>query len=647
MRAQAWALAAQAPAGYVAAALIAALVAWAVTPAVPPWLSGLWLLAVLLVTASRALELRRERAGDEELVSASLLRRHLAWTACAGVLWGALPWLLWPQPALDHLLIVTLAILGLTAGASVAYSPIRGHFELFAIPAVASLAANLLIDGRRSMLMAAAFCPIYLAAMIFLARKRRQDAVALAATDIFLASLHYAAAKPGADLQESLRELLAAGCQYFGLDLGIVSRVRGDEYRILAIHSVTGDAPFSPGDVLPLADTVCAYTLTAERPVAYARGEPEGRGHPAYRDFAPAYIGRAIFVDGEPFGTVNFSDPRRARFRMTRHREDLIGLMAEWLGSELGRRRMEETVIRERQRLELLTDSVPALISYLTPDHRYAYVNSEYERFFGRSRATFVGAPLRSVGGEETYERLKPYLDRAMAGEEQWFEFSPELPDGQTPTFSVHYVPDWSDDHRVRGCFALLTEVTGYKETESRLLEETRHDFLTGLLNRRAFLASVAEVLGDYRKRPATDFVCYLDLDRFKQVNDRAGHEAGDEALRHVATVLRSQLRSSDVLARIGGDEFGLLLTGCSEDEARLLLEGMRAQMAESAFDWRGERFSLGVSIGAVAIDREHHRVEDLLREADQACYAAKRAPETGVVLQDSAGAGEQQALVS
>jgi hypothetical protein len=137
MRAQAWALAAQAPAGYVAAALIAALVAWAVTPAVPPWLSGLWLLAVLLVTASRALELRRERAGDEELVSASLLRRHLAWTACAGVLWGALPWLLWPQPALDHLLIVTLAILGLTAGASVAYSPIRGHFELFAIPAVA------------------------------------------------------------------------------------------------------------------------------------------------------------------------------------------------------------------------------------------------------------------------------------------------------------------------------------------------------------------------------------------------------------------------------------------------------------------------------------------------------------------------------
>jgi Amt family ammonium transporter len=106
-------------------------------------------------------------------------------------------------------------------------------------------------------------------------------------------------------------------------------------------------------------------------------------------------------------------------------------------------------------------------------------------------------------------------------------------------------------------------------------------------------------------------------------------------------------VRSSDVLARIGGDEFGLLLTGCSEDEARLLLEGMRAQMAESAFDWRGERFSLGVSIGAVAIDRERHRVEDLLREADQACYAAKRAPETGVVLQDSAGAGEQQALVS
>lgn len=640
-RAQAWALASQAPAGYAASALIAALVAWTLTPAVSWRASGLWLAAVLLVTAARALELRWGRRSGEDVVPPPLVRRHLAWTAGAGLLWGALPWLLWPEPALDHLLIVTLAILGLTAGASVAYAPIRGHLELFATPAVVSLGARLLVDGRPTLLTAAAFCPVFLAAMAFLAQRRREDAVALAATDVLLASLHHAAAKPGADLQESLRELLAAGCHYFGLDLGIVSRVRGDEYRILAIHSASGAAPFVPGDVLPLADTVCAYTLTAAGPVAYARGEPGGRSHPAYRGFAPAYIGRAILVGGEPYGTVNFSDPRRTRFRRTRHREDLIGLMAEWLGSELSRRRMEEGRLQERRRLELLTDSIPALISYVTPDRRYAYVNSQYERYFGRSRESFTGASIQSVAGEDTYARLRPYLDRAMLGEEQWFEFSPDFPDGRSPTFSVHYVPDWSEDGNVRGCFALLTEVTGYKETETRLLDEIRRDFLTGLLNRRGFLAAVAEVLGDHRKRPGADFVCFLDLDRFKQVNDRGGHEAGDAALRHMAELLKGLVRSSDVLARIGGDELGLILASCSEEEALQLLRRIRSVVAHTPFDWNDHRFNMGVSIGAVAIDRGRHRVESLLQEADQACYAAKRDPETGVVIRAAGGSAD------
>lgn len=615
-RAETWALGGQAGAGQLAALLVALVVTWALTPTVPLWLAGGWLLGVLAVTVARMLDLQRGRPGPAEVFSLPVVRRHRLWTAGAGILWGVPPWLLWPEPALEPLFVVTLAILGLTAGAAVAYAPMRGHFELFATPSVASLGLRLLIGSEVHLVAAAALCPIYLAAMAWLAGKRRDDAVALAATDALLASLHRAASHPGEGLQESLRDLLATGCHAFGLDVGLVARLEGEAGRVLAIHSLSGQLPLVPGERFALSE---ASWITPS--------DVEGRSP------AGATIAQTILVDGEPFGVVRFYDPRRRHFRIDLYKKDLVGLMAEWLGSELGRRRSEQETVQQRRRLELLTDSVPAMIAYLTPDHRYAYVNSQYERFFGRSRESFAGASLRSVTGEESYEGLRPYLDRAMAGEEQWFEFSPDLPDGRSTTFSVHYVPDWSDDHRVRGCFALLTEVTAYKETEVRLLEEVRRDFLTGLLNRRGFLTAVSEMLGDQRKRAGQDFLCFLDLDRFKVVNDQAGHQAGDAALRHAAALMRGQVRSSDLLARIGGDEFGLLLTGCTEAEAHQLLGRLRQCVVESPFTWNGRSFSLGVSIGAVAFNRARHRVEELLREADEACYLAKRGAEPGVVV--------------
>lgn len=636
-RAETWVLTAQAPAGQVAALAVALVVAWGLPPAVATWKAGLWFAAVAVVSALRAIGIRRARAGADPLLPVSAVRAHLAWTAASGSLWATLPWLLPGNVTTERMFLVSLGILGLTAGAAVAYAPARLQFEAFAVPPVVSLGVRLLLEGHPTTTEAAVLCPLYLAAMIWLGRRRQEDALALAAMEVVLESLHRAALRHRDAPGERLRDLLAAGCRYFGLDLGIVSEIREDDYRVIAIHSMSGTAPFQPGDVLPLEETVCAYTIRAGGPVSYARGDPGGRLHPAYKEVAPTYIGQAILADGQPFGTVNFSDPHRTRFRATRYHRDLIGVMAQWLGSEISRRRAENELDRQRQSLQLLTDSIPALISYVTPEGTYAYVNSQYERYFARSRESLVGASVESLAGDGTWDRLRPYLERALAGEEQWFEFSPEFPDGRRPTFSVHYVPDWSHDGRVRGCFALLNEVTGYKVKESRLLEEIRTDFLTGLLNRRGFLAALAEVVADHRKRPAQDFVSYLDLDRFKSVNDRAGHAAGDEVLRQVADLMRSSTRRTDVLARIGGDEFGLVLPGCTRDEAESLLTSLRDRVSGHPFTWEDHRFHLGISIGAVAIDRSHHRVEDLLREADAACYAAKRLPERPPVFADPA----------
>jgi diguanylate cyclase (GGDEF)-like protein len=120
--------------------------------------------------------------------------------------------------------------------------------------------------------------------------------------------------------------------------------------------------------------------------------------------------------------------------------------------------------------------------------------------------------------------------------------------------------------------------------------------------------------------------LCYLDLDRFKVVNDTCGHEAGDDLLRKIAGLLRGRLRSRDTLARLGGDEFGVLLEYCSVTKAEEIAGKLQRAIEDFRYAWGERSFSLGVSIGVVPITAASGRTADVLRAADEACYAAKDA---------------------
>jgi diguanylate cyclase (GGDEF)-like protein len=118
--------------------------------------------------------------------------------------------------------------------------------------------------------------------------------------------------------------------------------------------------------------------------------------------------------------------------------------------------------------------------------------------------------------------------------------------------------------------------------------------------------------------------LCFLDLDQFKVINDTCGHIAGDELLRQVAALLKGLVRSRDTLARIGGDEFAVLMEHASLDKALHLAEKIRATIEGFEFHWRAQRFSIGVSIGVVPI-QVGHSITDTLNMADMACYTAKK----------------------
>lgn len=165
------------------------------------------------------------------------------------------------------------------------------------------------------------------------------------------------------------------------------------------------------------------------------------------------------------------------------------------------------------------------------------------------------------------------------------------------------------------------------RETSKKNVEihfQATHDDLTKLVNRKEFNHRLNEAFNTARDEHETHALCFLDLDKFKIINDSCGHKAGDELLIQLTQTIKSNIRSHDTLARIGGDEFGLLLEGCSLDKAIQITEGIVDLIKHYPFIWQDKKFFVGVSIGLVMVNRESLNVEKALSQADTACYAAK-----------------------
>ena len=171
----------------------------------------------------------------------------------------------------------------------------------------------------------------------------------------------------------------------------------------------------------------------------------------------------------------------------------------------------------------------------------------------------------------------------------------------------------------------LEAELKGLRAQVAELEASAERDPLTDLLNRRGFareLARAIAYLGRYSARAA---LVYLDLERFKPVNDRHGHAAGDLMLQAVATTLTRHVRASDSVARLGGDEFAVLLWNLSDADARTKALALEAEIARTTIAWKGSVLSVAASAGTVPLSADDAAAEVMAR-ADAAMYARKKA---------------------
>ncbi len=174
------------------------------------------------------------------------------------------------------------------------------------------------------------------------------------------------------------------------------------------------------------------------------------------------------------------------------------------------------------------------------------------------------------------------------------------------------------------GYVLALRDVSRSRKLQKQLSFQAKHDPLTGLVNRRAFEAEIDRAIASAKQHGNVHVLCYIDLDQFKIVNDTCGHKAGDELLKQLSKVLSLTLRQSDTLGRLGGDEFAILMHGCRVEKGIPIAEALRKQVEEFRFSWKEQQFSVGASIGLVAIDDATKNVSEIMAQADTACYAAK-----------------------
>ena len=185
----------------------------------------------------------------------------------------------------------------------------------------------------------------------------------------------------------------------------------------------------------------------------------------------------------------------------------------------------------------------------------------------------------------------------------------------------------------------ILEDITAAREAQMQHAWERTHDPLTRLYNRGAFEERLGLLLAERSARPrggeallpgregtGDGVVLFLDLDHFTVVNDIAGHDAGDDVLRHVARLLESQVRQIGWAARLGGDEFAVVLPACALPRGQAVAEQLRASVQAWEPSYQGRSFTLGVSIGLVVLDASLQDVPSVLYAADMACYDAKRA---------------------
>jgi diguanylate cyclase (GGDEF)-like protein/PAS domain S-box-containing protein len=267
----------------------------------------------------------------------------------------------------------------------------------------------------------------------------------------------------------------------------------------------------------------------------------------------------------------------------------------------------------------------PVGLAVTTADGRLVHVNEALAALLGRSPAELTGTRLDEVAPSPDAARLRDDRDHVVSGRgRRQGRFRLRRSDGSVVPVSVTVGPLRDASGDVVGAVVQVEDVTALEEREDELAHRALHDPLTGLPNRVLFGDRLDHALARLRREDSSLALLFVDIDGFKAVNDRFGHEEGDRVLVEAARRLAGAVRPGDTAARFGGDEFVVLCESAVHEEAGAVAERVTERWQAPIEVGSGEHITLGCSIGVAVTDSPDTPPDLLLRQADAAMYRRK-----------------------
>ena len=326
------------------------------------------------------------------------------------------------------------------------------------------------------------------------------------------------------------------------------------------------------------------------------------------------------------------------RFDQKRH--DEFGYLATFINQSLDNlTQQKEALFHEKERAEITLHSIGDAVITTDAEGHVRYLNPVAEQITGYTQGEVKGLLIDEIFEIVNSVTHKPIINSVRhcltAGTVVTLDKNCLLRrhDGREVAITESASPIRDRDGRIVGAITVFQDISHTRHLAQKLTYQAMHDALTGLYNRREFENQLQAALDNAREEGQCHVLCYMDLDQFKIVNDTCGHIAGDELLRQLCSLLQREVRGTDILARLGGDELGVLLTYCDIEKARGIADHLHKTVRDFHFVWEEHSFDVRVSIGMVEINAQSRNIMEIMSAADMACYAAKDAGRNRVHL--------------
>ncbi|HEX6101138.1 MAG TPA: EAL domain-containing protein [Thermoanaerobaculia bacterium] len=300
----------------------------------------------------------------------------------------------------------------------------------------------------------------------------------------------------------------------------------------------------------------------------------------------------------------------------------LLGNVFEGTIVDITGRKLAETALRDsEERYRLMAENSTDLIARTTPEGIFVYASDAVRNLLGYEPSEVLGTPIRDIIHPDDRPALREIIPDAMG---RTFSYRARRKDGTVVWFESTSRAIVGDDGAISEIVSVSRDVSERRRAEEQIEYQAYHDALTGLPNRLLFRDRLTIALAHAKRQRTPLVVMFLDLDRFKNVNDTLGHSLGDELLRVVAERLRSVLREGDTIARMGGDEFTVLLSDLKNDDDAAKIAQKLLDTVAQPVRVEGHELYLTTSIGIALFPNDGDTAELLLKNADSAMYRAK-----------------------